>query len=214
MHEEALGCRGRRRHSIPGASDLCACVAHAFADAGDICHRGNHIQIRGAYERHRVVCDGGWGHRQVRPPVERQGGHERAGRCLPREQPEWRTSVQCSRHQVPRHRHRTGAVDRLLRRGLRQRGQGSQRVCVEGELALHHAEGARAAHPDSYAYDAYPDSDAYAYDPHAHSDSDAYAYDPHAHPDSDAYDPHASGYCPVRSGAVVLQHPGAELLRE
>jgi hypothetical protein len=74
---------------------------------------------------------------------------------------------------------------------------------VEGELALHHGEGHRAAHPDSD-----PDSD----NPHAYADNpNAYAYDPYAQSDSHAYAP---GCCPVRSGAVVLQHPGAELLRE
>jgi hypothetical protein len=86
---------------------------------------------------------------------------------------------------------------------------------VEGELALHHAEGSRAAHSDSYAY-AYPDSDdSHAY-PDAHPDSDDYVS--YAHPDSDDYvthaHAHASGCCSVRSGAVVLQHRGAELLRE
>ena len=87
---------------------------------------------------------------------------------------------------------------------------------MEGELALHHAEGSRAAHSDSYAYDphACPDSDdSHAY-PDAHPDSDDYVS--YAHSDSDDYvtHAHASGCCPVRSGAVVLQHRGAELLRE
>jgi hypothetical protein len=68
---------------------------------------------------------------------------------------------------------------------------------VEGELAFYHGKSCRAANPDSYADYSY----AHAYDPHAH------AYDPHAHPN-------APGCCPVRSGAVVLQHLGAELLRE
>jgi hypothetical protein len=67
---------------------------------------------------------------------------------------------------------------------------------VEGELALYHAEGARAAYPDSYAYHSYADPDS----------DDCVSY---AHPND-----YAHGRCPVRSGAVVLQHPGAELLRE
>jgi hypothetical protein len=83
---------------------------------------------------------------------------------------------------------------------------------VEGELALHHGEGPRAANPNANAYDPYAyayDPNANAYDPNANAYSDA--YDPYAHSDSHAYAP---GCCPVRSGAVVLQHPGAELLCE
>ena len=181
MHYKALDCRSSRRRSIPGVSDLCPCGDHAVPDAGDVRRRGNHAQILGAYERHGVVCDGERGHRQVRPPVERQGGRERAGGCLRGEQR--RAGVRCDRYQVPRHGHRAGAVDRLLRRGLRQRGQGSCRVPVEGELAFYHGKSCRAANPDSYADYSYAHADysyAHATDPHAH----AYPYDSRAHPDS------------------------------
>jgi hypothetical protein len=75
---------------------------------------------------------------------------------------------------------------------------------VEGELAFYHGKSCRAANPDSYADYSY----AHANDPHAHAHAHAHAS--HAHPD----DPNAPGCCPVRSGAVVLQHLGAELLRE
>jgi hypothetical protein len=82
---------------------------------------------------------------------------------------------------------------------------------VEGELALYHGKSSRAAHPDSYAHDscAHPD------DPRAHPDAYPHADDPRADPDSYPHaHPNATGCCPVRSGAVVLQHAGAELLRE
>jgi hypothetical protein len=86
---------------------------------------------------------------------------------------------------------------------------------VEGELAFYHGKSCRAANPDSYADYSYAHahanySYAHATDPHAYPyDSYAYAYahDSHAHPN-------APGCCPVRAGAVVLQHAGAELLRE
>jgi hypothetical protein len=92
---------------------------------------------------------------------------------------------------------------------------------VEGELEVHHGEGSRAAnshaYPDSYDYvsDAYPYSYAHP-DSYPYPDSDAhphpYSYShPYSHPYSDAYAP---GYCPLRSGAVVLHHPGAELFRD
>jgi hypothetical protein len=82
---------------------------------------------------------------------------------------------------------------------------------VESELEVHHGEGSRAAyshaHPDSYDSDAYPYSYAYP-DSHSHPDS-------HSDSDSDPYpDTYVPGYCPLRSGAVVLHHPGAELFRE
>jgi hypothetical protein len=261
FYEEALGRRPGSRRSTPGASGLCQCGVRAVPGASVLSHRGDHGQIHGAHERHGVVGDADLGHCKVRAPFGRLGGHERTGCCLPREQPDCRDSVPRQRRQVSRDRHRAEALDPLLRRGLRQRGQSSGRVLGAGELEVHHAERARRASPDCFCYEFRARSGSDVGDLCAHSDSEDDDSGDHAghdgsdvdgsdfrylgarpcsdvddsgpgfvddfcaraRPGSDGFracpgcfagDFYARRWCPLRPGAVVLRHRGAELFRE
>jgi hypothetical protein len=102
---------------------------------------------------------------------------------------------------------------------------------VDGELEVHHGDGTREADadpdaddlvadadPDAHHFVSDPDPDADADDLVADADPDAHHFvsdaDPDPDPDDLVSDADADAYCPLRFGAVVVHHPGAELLRD
>jgi hypothetical protein len=98
---------------------------------------------------------------------------------------------------------------------------------VDGELEVHHGEGTRDPDPDADDLVSDPDANADHFDADADANADDLVPDPDpdadpddlvsdAHPDADDLVSYADAdtYCPLRFGAVVVHHPGAELLRD